>query len=310
MQPTNIRRSPMDRFVPWNSQSLDAWAKSHAEGSFIDLEGRRTHFIERGQGRPIVLIHGFNLDLHTWIKNLDALAARFNVFAPDLWGQGYSTREPLDYGYDLFERQLLLFVDALNLEKASLVGHSMGGGTAIVFALRNPDRVDKLVLVDSTGLPTRLPFRSKVFRLKGVAEFLMSLPTDRIRRLNLEDIWIHDRDSMTEEIYRKLTLYQKIAGTTEALLTILRADFFNTLEAEIRELGNLGIPILIIWGREDASLPVYNAETMLRLLPGSRLEILENAGHLANFDQADSFNELVIEFLSVSAGNNSLEALQ
>ena len=291
----------MDRFVPWNSQSLDAWTESHAEGSFIDLEGRRTHFIERGQGRPVVLIHGFNLDLHTWISNLDALAARFKVYAPDLWGQGYSTREPLEYGYDLFEEQLRLFMDALNLQRASLVGHSMGGGTAIVFAPRNPDRVDKLVLVDSTGIPTRLPFRSKVFKLKGVAEFLMSLPTDRIRRMNLEDIWIHDRGSMTEDIYRKLTLYQKIEGTTEALLAILRADFFNTLEAEIRELGKLGIPTLIIWGREDASLPVSNAETMHQLMPGSRLEILDNAGHLANFDQADSFNELVIDFLSDSA---------
>lgn len=291
----------MDRFVPWNSQPLDAWAERYAEGSFIDLEGRQTHFIERGQGKPVILIHGFNLDLHTWIRNLDALAAHFKVYALDLWGQGYSTREPLEYGYDLFEEQLRLFMDALNLQRASLVGHSMGGGTAIVFTLSNPDRVDKLVLVGSTGIPTRLPFRSKVFRLKGVAEFLLSLPTDRIRRMNLESIWIHDRDSLTEDVYRKLTLYQKVEGTTEALLTILRADFFNTLEAEIRELGRLDIPTLIIWGREDASLPVSNAETMNELIKGSRLEILENAGHLANFDRAATFNELVIDFLNSAA---------
>lgn len=288
----------MNRFVPWNSQPLDAWAERHAQGSFIDLAGHRTHFVERGQGSPIVLIHGFNLDLHTWMDNLDALAARFKVYAPDLWGQGYSTREPLEYGYDLFEEQLRLFMEALNLERASLVGHSMGGGAAIVFALRNPDRVHKLVLVDSTGIPTRLPFRSKVFRFRGVAEFLLSLPTDRIRSMNLEDIWIHDRGSLTEDVYTKLTAYQKIEGTTEALLSILRADFFNTLEAEIRELGTLGLPTLIIWGRQDASLPVGNAETMKELLPGSRLVILDHAGHLANFDQADAFNELVIDFLA------------
>jgi pimeloyl-ACP methyl ester carboxylesterase len=287
----------MDRFVPWNSQSLDAWAERHAEGSFISLAGRRTHFIERGQGRPVVLIHGFNLDHHTWMNNIDPLAARFKVYAPDLWGQGYSTRDPLEYGYDLFEDQVRLFMDALNVQRASLVGHSMGGGTSIVFALRNPDRVDGLVLVDSTGIPTRLPFRSKVFRLKGVAEFLLSIPTDRIRRMNLEDIWIHDRSSLTEEFYRKLTRYQKIEGTTEALLTMLRADFFNTLEAEIRELGRRGVPTLIIWGREDASLPLSNAETIKDFIPGSRLEILDHAGHLANFDQADKFNELVIDFL-------------
>lgn len=291
----------MDRFVRWNSQPLDTWSERHALGSFIDLVGRRTHFVERGQGEPIVLIHGFNLDLHTWIKNLDSLAAHFKVYAPDLWGQGYSTREPLDYGYGLFEEQIRMFMDALNLKRASLVGHSMGGGTAIVFALRNRDRVDKLVLVDSTGILTRLPFRSKVFRLRGVAEFLMSLPTDRIRRMNLEDIWIHDRDSLTEDIYQKLTQYQKIEGTTEALLTILRKDFFNTLEAEIRELGQLDIPILIIWGREDVSLPISNAQEMARLISGSRLEVLDHAGHLANFDRAATFNELVIDFLADGA---------
>jgi pimeloyl-ACP methyl ester carboxylesterase len=288
----------MDPFVPWNSQTLDAWSARHAEGNFINLAGRHTHFIARGQGKPVILIHGFNMDLHTWTKNLDSLATRFKVYAPDLWGQGYSTRVPLEYGYDLFERQIRLFMEALNIDRVSLVGHSMGGGTAIVFTLRNRHQVEKLVLVDSTGIPTRLPFRSKVFRLKGVAELLMTLPTDRIRRMNLEDIWIHDRRSLTDDIYQKFTLYQKIEGTTESLLTILRADFFNTLETEIRELGSLGIPTLIIWGREDASLPISNAETMKDFIPGSRLEILENAGHLANFDQPAAFNELVIDFLN------------
>lgn len=287
----------MDPFVPWNSQTLDAWSARHAEGNFINLAGRHTHFIERGQGKPVILIHGFNMDLHTWTKNLDSLATRFRVYAPDLWGQGYSTREPLEYGYDLFEGQIRLFMEALNIDRASLVGHSMGGGTAIVFTLRNRHQVEKLVLVDSTGIPTRLPFRSKVFRLKGVAELLMSLPTDRIRRMNLEDIWIHDRRSLTDDIYRKFTLYQKIEGTTETLLTILREDFFNTLETEIGELGGLDIPTLIIWGREDVSLPASNAEEMNKLIPGSRLEILENAGHLANFDQSEAFNDLVIDFL-------------
>jgi pimeloyl-ACP methyl ester carboxylesterase len=287
----------MDRFIPWNSQSLEAWAERHAEGGFIDLAGHRTHFIERGQGQAVLLLHGFNLDLHTWIKNVEDLATHFRVYALDLWGQGYSTREPLDYGYDLFAEQVGLFMDAFGLEKASLVGHSMGGGTAIVCALRHPERVDKMVLLDPAGVTTRLPFRAKVFRMKGVAEFLMSLPTDRIRRRNLEELWVHDRASLTDEAYRKLTLYQKIAGTTEALLAILRADFFNTLEAEIREYGTLGIPTLIIWGREDATLPVSNGMAMKRLIPGSRLEILQHAGHLANFDQADVFNDLVVDFL-------------
>ncbi len=126
----------------------------------------------------------------------------------------------------------------------------------------------------------------------------MSLRTDRIRRKNLEDIWIHDRELLTEDYYQKLVHYQKIEGSTEALLTILRKDFFNTLEDKIGELGKLKIPTLIIWGREDKSLPLHCSEEMHRLMPGSRLEILDKAGHLANFDRADVFNELVIDFLN------------
>ena len=288
----------MSEFIPWNSQSIDLWAERYAEGKFIDLAGHRTHYVESGQGKPVILIHGFNLDFHTWVKNIDQLATRFKVFAPDLWGQGYSTREPLDYGYELFEEQIRLFMEALDIQRPSLVGHSMGGGSSIVFSLKNPDKVDKVVLVDSTGIPTTLPFRSKVFRLKGVAELMMSLPSDRIRRMNLEDIWIHDQDLLTEDYYQKLVLYQKIEGSTEALLTILRKDFFNTLEDEIRQLGHLDIPTLIIWGREDISLPLSCAEKMHQLIPGSRLEILDKAGHLSNFDRADEFNKLVIGFLS------------
>ena len=163
----------MSDFVKWNSQPLHEWVKEFAEGDFIDLSGKSAHFVERGQGAPVLLIHGFNLDWHTWTRNIDALAAHFKVYAPDLWGQGYSTREPMDYGYALFSEQIRMFMDALGIEKASLVGHSMGGGTSIVFPLSHRERVEKLVLVDSTGIPNPLPFRSRIFRLPGVAEFLL-----------------------------------------------------------------------------------------------------------------------------------------
>jgi len=174
----------------------------------------------------------------------------------------------------------------------------MGGGTSVVFALRKREMVSKLVLVGSTSIPTRLPFRSKIFRIKGVAEFLMALRSDRVRRMNYEDFWVNDPDSLTEEYYQKFTCYQKVEGSTEVLLTILRKDFFNTLENEIQELGQLEIPTLIVWGRNDKTLPLFCAEEINRLMPGSRLEILDDAAHLANFDRPNTFNKLVIDFLN------------
>jgi pimeloyl-ACP methyl ester carboxylesterase len=284
-------------FVLWNSQPLDTWAKEFAEGDFVDLSGRRTHFVKRGQGEPVLLIHGFNLDWHTWIRNIDPLAAHFKVYALDLWGQGFSTREPLDYGYALFSEQVEMFMDALGIERASLVGHSMGGGTAIVWSLHNRERVEKLGLLGSTGIPNPLPFRSKIFRMPGIAEFLLSLPTDRIRNKNLADFWVRSRDLLSDGYYQEFTRSQKVQGSMEALLSILRKDFFDTLSAEIRALGQLNIPTLVIWGREDQILPPRRAEELHRLLPGSRLEILDEAGHLANFDRPTIFVRLVIDFL-------------
>ena len=114
----------MTDFISWNSQPLELWAEKYAEGKFTDLGGRRTHFIEAGSGEPVILVHGFFFDSFTWHNNIDALAANFRVLAPDLWGFGYSTREPLDYGYPLYAEQLLMFMDALDIVKASLVGHS------------------------------------------------------------------------------------------------------------------------------------------------------------------------------------------
>ena len=84
----------MAEFIPWNSQPLTVWADKYAQGDFIDLDGRRTHFIEKGEGKPIILLHGFFYDSCLWATNIDALGEHFKVYALDLWGFGYSTRAP------------------------------------------------------------------------------------------------------------------------------------------------------------------------------------------------------------------------
>lgn len=291
----------MTTFVPWNSKPLEQWASQHARGKFVDLDGRKTHYIEKGQGDPLILIHGFNFDSHTWVSNIDALAGRFKVYALDLWGFGFSTRQPLEYGYRLFAEQVRLFMDMLDIERASLIGHSMGGGTAIVFSLHNRHRVDKLVLVDAAGMPIRLPIRSKLFQLPLVAEFLLGLNTNAIRRKNLSDYWIHNQELLTDSYFEKAVGFQKIEGSTETLLNILRRDFFGTLEEEIGQLGQTDVPILIVWGQNEALIPLQCGQEMHRLLRGSRLEIIENAGHLSNFDRPELFNKLALDFLTGEA---------
>jgi pimeloyl-ACP methyl ester carboxylesterase len=235
-----------------------------------------------------------------WNKNIDALAEGFKVYALDLWGFGYSTRDPLDYGYPLYADQLLKFMDALNIERVSLIGQSMGGGTCMLFSLNHRDRVNKMILVDAAGLPNPLPLMGKIVNLPKLGEFLVNLKGNFCRKMALSTTFIYDKAFITDTYLDNVTRFHKVKGTTEASLKILRKQFFDTLSDEIRKLGELDVPILIVWGRQDKSVPLACGQEMHKTLKGSRLEILDQAGHCPHDEQSERFNELALGFLSSS----------
>jgi len=287
----------MAEFIPWDSRPLDEWAKKHAGGKFLELDGHSTHYIEKGTGEPVILIHGFFYDSFTWHNNIEALANRFKVYAFDLWGFGYSTREPMDYGYPLYADQLLKFLDTLGIQKASLVGHSMGGGTSIFFTVHHRDRVNKMILVDSAGMPNPLPLLGKIANLPKVGEFIYRLNSNFFRRMTLGTTWIHDRGHITDDYFENVTRFHKIKGSTEAMLKILRKQFFHTLADEVRRLGEMGVPILLAWGRDDKAVPLERGQEMHSILKGSRLEVFEQAGHCPHDERSERFNQLALGFL-------------
>jgi pimeloyl-ACP methyl ester carboxylesterase len=287
----------MPGLIPWNSQPLDRWAERHAKGKFVELGGRRTHYIEKGSGPVLILLHGFFYDSYLWAENIDALARHFKVYAIDLWGCGFSTRELLNYGYPLYAEQLRLFMDALNIDRASLVGQSMGAGTAIKFCVQHRQRVDKLVLVSAAAMPNPLPLMAKFFNLPGIGEFLLNLKTDAFRKAALTDVFIHNKALVTDAYFENVTRAQKIRNTVEVGLKIQRANFFGMLGAEVRQLGDMDVPVLLVWGREDKATPLRCGQQMHAILKGSRLEILDKAGHVPNFEQAERFNRLAVDFL-------------
>jgi pimeloyl-ACP methyl ester carboxylesterase len=285
-------------YVPWNSQPLDEWAREHAPGRFVDLSGHSTHYVEQGEGAPVILIHGFFYDTFMWHENIDALASVFKVYAFDLWGFGYSTREPMDYGYPLYCRQLLKFMDALGIRKASLIGQSMGGGTIVQFANVHRDRVEKVILVDAAGMPNPLPLMGKIASLPLVGELMYGLPGGFMRRFVLRKNFIYDPQYITSSYFENVTRFHKIKGSSEAMLTVLRKQFFHTLLDEIHSYGQLNVPTLIVWGRQDPNIPLDRGEAMHTILPGSRFEVIDQAGHCPNDEQSGVFNQLAIDFLS------------
>jgi len=290
----------MSTFVPWSSQPIEEWSKKYAAGRFVDLDGYSTHYIEKGEGEAVILLHGFFFDSYLWNKNIDALATRFKVYALDFWGFGYSSRQPMDYGYPLYADQLLKFMDALNIRKASLIGQSFGGGTCIFFCVRHRDRVRKLVLVDPAGIPHTLPLLGKITNLPRVGEFLLGLNGNFFRKMALTTNFFYDKSLITGDYFDNVTRHHKIRGSTEASLKILRRQFFYTLSNEIRKLGEMDVPTLIIWGRNDKSNPLERGQEMHSILKGSRLVVLDRAGHCPNEEQWQQFNRLAVDFLSSS----------
>lgn len=288
----------MTGFVPWNSQPLDDWASKYAPGKFIELDGLSTHYLEKGFGEPVILLHGFFFDSYMWNKNIDLLAEKYKVYAIDLWGFGYSTRKPLDYGYPLYTEQLLKFMDALKIPKASLVGQSMGGGTIINFTISNRHRVEKIILVDAAGLPNKLPIMGRISNLPKLGEFMYGLNNNFIRRMTLGNTFLYNKKKITDEYFKNAMRFHKIKGSTEVMLSITRKQFFDTLIEEIKMMSLMNLPTQIVWGREEKSIPLSIGKEMHRILKGSQLAIFDQAGHCAHIDQPEMFNQLVLNFLA------------
>lgn len=288
----------MNKIIPWNSQPLDAWAEKYARGKFVELDGLQTHYIEKGEGEPVIVLHGFFFDTHLWDENIDALAERYKVYVPDLWGFGYSTRQRLDYGYALYARQVELFMDALDIPRAHLMGQSFGGGTCIYFAANHPERVNKIVLSDPAVLPNKLPLIGKISNLPGVGEFLFGINNNFMRKMTLGNTFIYRKELITDEFVEKVTRFQKVEGSLDIMLDVLRREFFHTLEEEAYQLGKMELPVLIAAGRQSAGIPIALSQRLHTILPGSRLEIFDKAGHCPNLEFPEKFNQLALEFLS------------
>jgi len=287
----------MGKFIPWSSQPIEEWAKKYAPGKFINLDGHQTHYIEQGNGESLILLHGFGSDSYTWHNNINALAARFKTYAIDLWGCGYSTRESLDYGYPLYVNQLRCFMDTLRIEKASFIGQSMGGGTIIKFATEHRDKVRSIILVCAGGMPSKCLPIQQILALPGLGKLALSLPTDFVRKLIIKKVYLYQKE-VSKQYFDGLTWSQKIKGSNEAYLKIMRLRFFHTLDNEIQELAEMDIPTLIVWGRHDKAIPLKLGQEMHRILKGSRLEVFEDSGHEPHDEEPEKFNRVVLDFLT------------
>jgi pimeloyl-ACP methyl ester carboxylesterase len=273
----------------------------------IELHGHRVAYRCSGSGPVIVLVHGITSTSATWERVMSALSKRFTVIAPDLLGHGGSAKPRGDYSLGAYASGVRDLVIALGHERATFVGHSLGGGVAMQLAYQFPERCERLVLIDSGGLGSEVNLLLRAATLPGSEIVLPLLASERVlgvgrgvgRLFGRLGLRVH---TDVEEMAR---------GHASLADREARAAFVHTLRTIVDPIGQRvnandrlylaeGVPFLIIWGRRDKIIPVAHAHAAHERVPSSRLEIFENAGHFPHVDEPLRFVEVLTDFIDTT----------
>jgi pimeloyl-ACP methyl ester carboxylesterase len=239
------------------------------ESHHATVHGERIHYLVGGQGPPLILVHGLASSGTLWRYAFDGLAAHHRVYAIDLPGCGLSSSSRLIRLNQSVEF-LRSWLDAIAVPRAHVLGHSWGGAVAIRLAATSPDRVSRLILVNSAGLPLGGPVPLLIPRL-----FRSGSP---IRR---DALGVIARD-----------LFQTGPRNIVAMALDITRDDVSAL------LPTITVPTLVIWGSNDHLVPVRLGEKLVELIPGAHLIVLPGAGHNVMIDAPDAFNRAVLSFLA------------
>lgn len=245
----------------------------------------------------MVLVHGFASSIYSWAGVLPELASSHDVVALDLPGFGGSG-VPQALSFEQLPAAVLGLLDRAGLERASLVGNSLGGATAAWIAATRPERVERLVLIDSAGFNFAASERPAMVRLLAspVAPLLRRLPLRRLLvRIGLRQTFADPSRISPEhvdEYVAPLLRPEAFAGAVS-----LARHHGPAPEAFRALLGQVRAPVLVVWGREDRWIPLAHAELFRQALPGSRLVVLDAAGHVPQEERPDEVLRLLREFL-------------
>lgn len=288
--------------------ALDDAARKGASGLFVSLPDGITHYDVSGPdtGQRVVLVHGFSVPYYIFDSTATALAAAgFRVARYDHFGRGFSDRPDVDYTTDLLDRQLSGLLDSLGWTgPVDLVGLSMGGLVVAAFAGRHPDRVRSLVLVDpAAGPASGLPWYFTAAVLGPALWQIMAVP-------GMAD---GQRSDFTEpakwpdwpDRYRVQMQYRGFGRALRSSRLHMATLASDTLYARI---GALGTRSLLIWGKEDQTVPFALAEQVRKGIPQAEFLPVDQTGHLPHMERANIVNPALISFLRGPAGSDSTSA--
>lgn len=265
-------------------------------GRSVQAAGIRTNLHDTGKGSPILMIHGSGPGVSAWANwrlSLPALAQRARVIAPDMVGFGFSDRPPGHrYTMDNWVAQAVGVLDALDVERADLVGNSFGGALALALAVRHPRRVRRLVLMGSVGVP---------FDITPGLDAVWGYEPSPATMRSLLDVFAYDRKLATDELAQLRYEASIRPGFHESFAAMFPAprqrwvDAMCSAESDIRALPH---ETLVLHGREDQVIPLANSLTLGAWIPNSQLHVFGHCGHWTQIEHAARFNRLVGDFFA------------
>jgi 2-hydroxymuconate-semialdehyde hydrolase len=268
-------------------------------GQSIVAGGIRTNYQDYGDGPPVLLIHGSGPGVTAyanWRMTMTALAVHFRVIAPDMVGFGFTERPAnVQYSMDLWVSHLLSVLDALKIDKAKLVGNSFGGGLALALAISHPDRVDRMVLMGSAGLPFTLTHGlDEVWGYRGTLQHMRELL----------DLFAYNRQLVNDDLAKLRYEASMRPGFQEAFSSMFpapRQRWVDSLSSPEDKISAVPHETLIVHGREDQIIPVSSSYKLHSLMQHSQLHVFGCCGHWTQIEHAARFNQMLIQFFSETA---------
>jgi 2-hydroxy-6-oxonona-2,4-dienedioate hydrolase len=250
--------------------------------------GQKIRYLEAGSGPTVILLHGLGGSGQSWMFTVGPLAEKFHVVVPDQIGFGNSDKPIINYRVRTYVDFLDEFYKQLKIERATLVGHSMGGWIAAAFTIAFPEKVDRLVMADAAGYA---PLAN--FDFKSLANLN---PSTREGMKQLAARVFFNKSFTADAMIEQLLAQRMSAGDGYTINSLIesagrREDFLDG------QLGKIKVPALIIWGREDGLVLLSEGERLKQDIPHAKFVVFDRCGHFPQVEKAGEFNAAVLEFL-------------
>ena len=278
--------------IDWNTSLPPKTAQANGHTIFYTV---------KGEGKPLLLIHGYGAGMWVWEKQMEILSQFYRVYAVDVIGHGFSDRPKIPYTPEAYIHFLKDFMEAVGIEKATLIGNSMGGGIAWGTAILFPERVDRLILIDCVPPDVLGQVKNESLRTLIAIRDIPFLPYLVISARSKSSIkWVlkesvSDVKLITPEVAKRQYQISRIQGTTWVLYSTLKhAEEALKLKDQFSFIRQ---PALFIWGEKDIIFPPDVGEILHQVITGSKFQLIGKSGHIPMWETPDKVNQAILDFL-------------